>query len=66
MTELCTNEKCVAVVQCETRLTNMEGWQKSQNGTIHRVESKVDKLIWMIMGALGMTALNLFLFLMKK
>jgi hypothetical protein len=31
---------------------NLEGWQKSQNGTIHRVEIKVEKLQYWIMGVL--------------
>ncbi len=30
----------------EHDMQNMQGWQKSQNGSITRVEEKVDKLIF--------------------
>lgn len=33
---------------------NLNGWQKEQNGAIHRVEAKVDKLLlWMLTQALA-------------
>ena len=32
----------------ESRLINLEDYQKKQNGTMDRIESKVDKLIWTI------------------
>jgi hypothetical protein len=31
---------------------NLKGWQKTQNGTIHRVEAKVEKLLYWIMGVM--------------
>lgn len=35
------------------RLTNLEGWQKAQNGHLVRTEAKVDKLQYWIMGQLA-------------
>ncbi len=29
------------------RVANLEDWQKRQNGTIHRVEEKVDKMMYL-------------------
>jgi len=34
--------KCV-----ETKVDNLEGWQKRQNGTIHDVRDLVIKMIWL-------------------
>ena len=31
---------------------NLKGWQKTQNGTIRRVEAKVEKLLYWIMGVM--------------
>ena len=39
------------------RLTNLEGWQKAQNGHLVRTEAKVDKLQYWIMGQLAATLL---------
>lgn len=39
------------------RLTNLEGWQKAQNGHLVRIEGKIDKLQWWIMGQLAATLL---------
>lgn len=53
-----------AQARTEERLDNLEGWQKSQNGTIKEVNKKVDKLQYWIMGvmaaALGSLFVNLF------
>lgn len=38
-------EVCVGNVT--TRVENLEGWQKKQNGTITRVDEKVDKMIYL-------------------
>ena len=43
----------------ENRLKNLEDYQKKQNGTMLRIEGKVDRLIWAI-GA-GMVAIILML-----
>ncbi len=38
----------------EHDMKNMNGWQKSQNGSIHRVEAKIDKLVfWQMTTAIG-------------
>jgi hypothetical protein len=37
----------VCVGRVEERVENLEGWQKKQNGTIVRVEEKVDKMIYL-------------------
>lgn len=54
----------IAQARTEERLDNLEGWQKSQNGTIKEVNKKVDKLQYWIMGvmaaALGSLFVNLF------
>ena len=43
----------------ENRLKNLEDYQKKQNGTMLRIEGKVDRLIWAI-GA-GMVAIIIML-----
>ena len=43
----------------ENRLKNLEEYQRKQNGTMLRIEGKVDRLIWAI-GA-GMVAIILML-----
>ena len=37
----------VHVGEVTARVENLEGWQKKQNGTITRVEEKVDKMIYL-------------------
>lgn len=37
----------VCVGEVTARVENLEGWQKKQNGTITRVEEKVDKMIYL-------------------
>lgn len=37
----------VHVGEVTARVENLEGWQKKQNGTIVRVEEKVDKMIYL-------------------
>lgn len=60
------------VAKLEASTDNLVGWQKSQNGSIHRVEDKtdklndkIDKLQYWIMGQLAATVLALALFLAK-
>lgn len=45
----------------EARVENLETWQKSQNGAILRVDQKVDRLQFWIMGTAVSAALNLLL-----
>ena len=43
----------------ESRLESLEDYQKEQNGTMNRINEKLDKLIWAIGG--GMFAILLLL-----
>jgi hypothetical protein len=43
----------------ESRLESLEDYQKEQNGTMNRINKKLDKLIWAIGG--GMFAILLLL-----
>ena len=43
----CKQEGVIAGL--EKSVENLEGWQKSQNGAIIRVEGKIDKLIFWFM-----------------
>ncbi|MDA8212151.1 MAG: hypothetical protein M0021_09780 [Clostridia bacterium] len=62
--------KCEAVIRLDQEVTDLKGWQKSQNGAIHRVEEKVDKLQFWMMTAAGGIAISfvtqLLFFLLKK
>ena len=50
--EHCIKEANIAALN--TEMENMKGWQKAQNGSIVRVEEKVDKLIfWQMTTAVG-------------
>lgn len=62
-------EKCAArgerVSRLEEGMTDLVRWQKSQNGSIHRVEDatirlneKVDKVYHWLLGAVFMVAVN--------
>lgn len=42
MSEPCKHEGKIATVM--EKVENLEGWQKTQNGSINRVEEKVDTL----------------------
>lgn len=44
---VCHHEGTIAAIAKEVE--NLKGWQKNQNGTITKVEAKIDKLIWWIM-----------------
>jgi hypothetical protein len=49
------------VAGVEARVENLETWQKSQNGAILRVDQKVDRLQFWIMGTAVSAVLNLLL-----
>lgn len=62
--------KCEPVIRCEEDIKNLIGWQKSQNGAIHRVEqttneiqAKLDKkfetLLYWIMGQMFLTIITI-------
>ena len=53
------------VAGLERDVTNLCGWQKTQNGALLRVDEKVDKLKMWIMGLLATTVVGIFLNLVK-
>jgi hypothetical protein len=46
-------------------VNNLVGWQKSQNGSIHRVESKVDNIYKMLAGQFVAIIVAAILMIMK-
>ena len=48
------------VAALEQAVGNLAGWQKAQNGSIKEVRADVNKLKYLLMGATGLVALNLF------
>lgn len=59
MSGACHVEQCAAVVKAQANIDNLVGWQKSQNGAIHEVNQKVDKLQFWIMGSAVAAVVNL-------
>ena len=55
----------IAQARTEERLDNLEGWQKSQTGTIKEINKKVDKLQYWIMGVMAAVLGSLFVNLFK-
>ena len=41
------------VAAIKTDLDNLKGWQKTQNGTLQRIDGKIDKLVYWIMGEMA-------------
>jgi|LSQX01.2.fsa_nt_gb hypothetical protein len=64
----CKQEGVIAGL--EKSIKNLEGWQKSQNGSIIRVEGKIDKLIfWFMTSAITLGvgfAVNIALLLIRR
>lgn len=46
-------------------ISNLKSWQKSQNGTIHAVDKKVDGLIKWMMAAMGGIIASIFVSIVK-
>lgn len=57
LTQELQDERRISTLEADVK--NLTGWQTKQNGCIVRVEQKVDKLQYWIMGAVGVAALNL-------
>ena len=34
-------------------IDNLKGWQKTQNGTLQRIDEKIDRLVYWIMGEMA-------------
>jgi peptidoglycan hydrolase CwlO-like protein len=49
----------------EQKVEDLSGWQKSQNGAIHEVNKKVERLQFWIMGLLASSLVSLLLLLAK-
>ena len=63
------HEECIqirAVAGLERDMENMKGWQKAQNGSIHRVEEKLDKLIFWGMTFAASTIVTLVVLILKS
>lgn len=64
----CKQEGMIASL--EKSIENLEGWQKSQNSSIIRVEAKIDKLIfWFMTSAITLGvgfAVNIVLLLIRR
>ncbi|NPV80788.1 MAG: hypothetical protein HPY52_11010 [Firmicutes bacterium] len=54
-----------AVAAVEARVTNLEGWQKSQNGHLRSLDKKVDSIKNWIMGLLGTAIVSLALLIVN-
>jgi len=44
-----------------TEVDNLKAWQNKQNGSIQKLEEKIDKLTWYLTTLLGGVAVSLFL-----
>ena len=42
-------------------ITNLKDWQKTQNGSIQRIEAKVDRMLWALYLTLFGLLMNLFI-----
>jgi len=45
-------------------IANLQGWQKTQNGTLQRIDAKIDKLVYWLMGEMAaviLLAVSIFL-----
>lgn len=53
-------EPCADVrADCESRFDALEKWQTRQNGSLGRIEGKVDKLLFAVVTSLGALAVSL-------
>ena len=55
-------EHCVhegKIGRMEESIDNLEGWQKKQNGSLQRLEAKVERLQYWIMGVMATSIFTL-------
>ena len=52
--------------ELENRIHNLEAWQKRQNGSIQRIEEKVDRMIYLHFGELFAVFLAVLAYLLKR
>lgn len=62
------NEMAITLAKHDERICNLEEWQKKQNGSLQRLEQKVDGIYSWLIGLMGgivtaliMLAINLML-----
>lgn len=60
-----TMELVERIATMETRVESLEAWQGKQNGSLQRLEAKVDKLLMFIVGLLGGVTVNLIITIAK-
>ena len=64
----CRQESRLA--EMEEKLSHFEGWQEKQNGSLVRVEDKIDKLIFWLMcaaiGGIGTLLASILFFILGK
>jgi len=53
------------VAELKADVCNLNGWQKTQNGALLRVDAKVDQLKMWIMGVLATVIASIFISLVK-
>jgi len=53
------------VIELSTRVANLETWQKSQNGTMQNMASKIDKIYFWLIGLMGGVIASLILLLVN-
>ena len=41
------------VARHDESIANLKGWQKAQNGTLIRIDQKVDRLLYWLMGEMA-------------
>lgn len=59
------HEHCERVIELSTRVENLEGWQKRQNGSLQKIEEKMDKIYMWLIGLMGGVIASLILLLVN-
>jgi hypothetical protein len=59
------HEHCERVIELSTRVENLEGWQKRQNGSLQKIEEKMDKIYMWLIGLMGGVITSLILLLIN-
>lgn len=63
MSDIIGLERDVAAMKRD--IDNLKGWQKTQNGTLQRIDAKIDKLVYWIMGEMAAVILLAATILLK-
>ena len=65
MQKVVEHEHCERVVELSTRVENLEGWQKRQNGSLQKIEEKMDQIYMWLIGLMGGVIASLILLLIN-